>query len=58
MTEFTGFPEETFRFLRGITKNNDKAWFEAHRGEYEAGYVDPAKNHLADRLVQRTARAG
>ncbi len=43
MTEFSGFPEETFRFLRGITKHNDKAWFEAHRAEYDAGYVEPAK---------------
>ena len=34
MTEpapFTGFREETFRFLRGITKNDDKEWFDAHR---------------------------
>jgi uncharacterized protein (TIGR02453 family) len=46
MTEsapFSGFPEETFRFLRGITQNNDKAWFEAHRADYEAGYIEPAK---------------
>ena len=40
---FDGFPEATFRFLRGITKNNDKKWFEAHRDEYDAGYVEPAK---------------
>lgn len=40
---FTGFPETTFRFLRGLTKNNDKAWFEAHRADYEAGYVEPAR---------------
>jgi uncharacterized protein (DUF2461 family) len=38
MTEFSGFPEETFRFLRGITKNNDKDWFEAHRGDYSSSF--------------------
>ncbi len=39
MTEivpFTGFPEETFRFLRGITKNDDKGWFDAQRVFYLA----------------------
>ncbi len=50
---FSGFPEQTFRFLRGVTLHNEKAWFEAHRGEYEAGYVEPAKafvNALGPRL--------
>jgi uncharacterized protein (TIGR02453 family) len=40
---FDGFPAETAAFLRGIAKNNDKKWFEAHRADYEAGYVEPAK---------------
>jgi uncharacterized protein (TIGR02453 family) len=40
---FTGFPKETFAFLEGITKNNEKAWFEANRDLYEAGYVAPAR---------------
>lgn len=43
MTAFAGFPEETFRFLRDITKNNDRTWLEAHRAEYDAGHVEPAK---------------
>jgi uncharacterized protein (TIGR02453 family) len=46
-TEFSGFPEETFRFLRGIRKNNNKAWFESHRSEYDAGYIEPAKAFVA-----------
>lgn len=40
---FAGFPKETFAFLDGIAKNNDKTWFEAHRDLYEAGYVAPAR---------------
>jgi len=40
---FAGFPEATFRFLSGLAAHNEKAWFEAHRADYEAGYVAPAK---------------
>ena len=41
--EFDGFPPETIRFLRGMRANNRKDWFEAHRGDYEAFWVAPAK---------------
>jgi uncharacterized protein (TIGR02453 family) len=41
--EFTGFPRETFAFLTGIAAHNEKAWFDAHRDLYEAGYVAPAR---------------
>jgi uncharacterized protein (TIGR02453 family) len=40
---FPGFPEATFRFLRGLAAHNEKAWFEAHRADYEAGHVAPAQ---------------
>ncbi|MEM8606576.1 MAG: DUF2461 domain-containing protein [Myxococcota bacterium] len=43
MSEFTGFGTETRKFLRGLGKNNDKAWFEAHRAQYDAYYIEPAK---------------
>lgn len=42
MAGFTGFPPESAAFLSGIGANNEKAWFEANRGLYEAGYVAPA----------------
>jgi hypothetical protein len=32
-TQCSGFPEGTFRFLRGIARNNKKEWLEAHRAE-------------------------
>lgn len=44
---FAGFPHETFKFLDGIARNNSKAWFDAHRGEYDAHYVAPAKAFVA-----------
>jgi uncharacterized protein (TIGR02453 family) len=39
---FGGFPDATSDFLRGLTENNEKPWFERHRAEYEAYYVKPA----------------
>lgn len=32
---YAGLPRETFKFLKGLEANNDKGWFEAHRGEYQ-----------------------
>jgi uncharacterized protein (TIGR02453 family) len=40
---FKGFPPETLAFLNGIHAHNEKAWFDANRELYEAGYVAPAK---------------
>lgn len=39
----TGFPKDTMTFLKGIGAHNEKAWFEANRPLYEAGYVGPAR---------------
>jgi uncharacterized protein (TIGR02453 family) len=35
MSETLGFSRATFSFLRGLAENNEKVWFDAHRGEYE-----------------------
>jgi uncharacterized protein (DUF2461 family) len=43
MTAFGGFPPETIRFLRQLRANNRKDWFDAHRTDYEAFWVAPAK---------------
>jgi uncharacterized protein (DUF2461 family) len=43
LTAFGGFPPETIRFLRELRANNHKAWFDAHRGDYEAFWLAPAK---------------
>jgi uncharacterized protein (TIGR02453 family) len=33
------YPPETLRFLAGLAQDNSRAWFEAHRDLYEAGYL-------------------
>ena len=43
---FSGFPKETFTFLRGLTRNNNKAWFDNHRDDYENFYMTPAKEFV------------
>jgi len=40
---FTGFPKQTYEFLKGIATHNDKIWFDAHRDLYDAGYIAPAR---------------
>ncbi len=32
---FEGFPKEGIRFLRQLKKNNNRAWFNEHKSEYE-----------------------
>lgn len=41
MTETLGFSRATFSFLRGLTENNEKAWFDAHRDDYERDVREP-----------------
>ena len=40
---FNGFSKDTVKFLKALEKNNDKAWFDAHRQDYEQHYLEPAK---------------
>ncbi len=43
MSDFRGFGPKTRKFLRELGRNNDKAWFDAHRADYEDYYLEPAK---------------
>jgi uncharacterized protein (DUF2461 family) len=36
------FPARTQAFLRDLA-HNDREWFAAHRADYEAAYLDPAR---------------
>ena len=45
--EFAGFPRRTLGFLDSVAKNNSKAWFDAHRAEYENDLLAPAKRFVA-----------
>jgi len=44
---FEGFGKETTRFLAGLSANNKKAWFDAHRQEYEEALLAPAQAFVA-----------
>jgi uncharacterized protein (TIGR02453 family) len=43
MTNFTGFPDADGRFFQALAKHNERAWFLAHKTEYEEGYNLPMK---------------
>lgn len=42
-TQFSGFPREALAFLAKLEENNDKAWFDANRAEYEDQLLEPAR---------------
>ncbi|MFC4727617.1 DUF2461 domain-containing protein [Coralloluteibacterium thermophilus] len=44
----TYFTEKTFRFLRGLARNNERAWFQAHRDDYERHLREPMLQLIAD----------
>jgi len=46
VTEFDGFPRKTLTFLRGLSRNNEKTWFDAHRADYERYYLEPAQGFV------------
>jgi len=59
---FHGFSSETVRFLSGLSRHNTKAWFDAHRADYDAHFMEPAKafvEAMAPRLakIDRTVNA-
>lgn len=45
---FTGFSQNAPTFLRNLAANNNKAWFEAHRQEYEEHLLEPLKALVSD----------
>lgn len=48
MSGFKGFRKRTLTFLEGLAAHNDKAWFEAHRDDYEAGFLAPSFAFIED----------
>lgn len=45
---FTGFSKQTLAFLSALALNNEKAWFDAHRDDYQRLLVEPAKSFVVD----------
>ena len=44
----TYFSDASFKFLRGLAKNNDKVWFAAHKQQYEDHVRGPFLRLLTD----------
>jgi uncharacterized protein (TIGR02453 family) len=44
----TYFSDKTFRFLRGLARNNDRGWFQDNKADYEAHVREPFQRLLAD----------
>lgn len=49
------FTTESIGFLRGLARNNNKPWFESHRGDYENAVRDPMRE-LVEELDARLRR--
>ena len=45
---FEGFADRDGRFFRALARNQRREWFEAHRQEYEHGWLAPMKALLAE----------
>jgi len=43
---YPGFPRQTPRFFRSLAKNNDRAWFEEHRSEFDEHVLEPARGFV------------
>jgi uncharacterized protein (TIGR02453 family) len=44
----TYFSTATFRFLRALSRNNNRAWFHAHSADYERHVREPFLQFIAD----------
>lgn len=42
------FTDAAFRFLRGIARHNERAWFHAHKADYETHVREPFRRLLVD----------
>ena len=47
MNVFTGFPEDLFQFLRDLSHNNNRPWFNANKDRYRESVVAPVTGFVA-----------
>ena len=47
-TRFSGFADADGRFFRALARTQKREWFQAHRAEYDQGWVAPMKLLLAE----------
>lgn len=48
MNRFEGFADPNARFFKSLAKKNERAWFLAHKDEFEQGWNAPMKALLAE----------
>jgi uncharacterized protein (TIGR02453 family) len=48
MTRFEGFADDRAKFFKALAKKNDRAWFLAHKAEFEEGWNTPMKLLLGE----------
>ncbi len=48
MTRFEGFADPTAKFFKALARKNERAWFLAHKAEFEEGWNAPMKLLLAE----------
>ena len=46
--KYNGFSPKTLKFLRGLKANNNKAWFQSHRADYEEHVLQPLRDLVTD----------
>src|SRR5437867_12901245 len=44
---FSGFPKEGLRFIRSLKRNNNREWFQEHKGIYEESLKRPMADLIA-----------
>ena len=53
---FTGFKPAAFEFLAGLSADNSRTYFEAHRATYESAVAGPARALVVDLCVELRSR--
>lgn len=48
MNVFIGFTKETIKFFDNLSKNNNKAWFEKNKKDYQQFVKEPSTNFIMD----------
>ena len=46
MGSFPGFPEDLFRFLKDLSQNNNREWFNKNKDRYQKSVVLPVKDFI------------
>ena len=43
---FSGFPKESVEFYTALAANNNKTWFDGHKGDFEKHVMAPARDFV------------